>query len=198
MVLLPQDSGFSCEKHCTDRARDHSFRLRPTCKLCSEIDGHKVWFSQRFLTTPTSWRRQRAATASFACFNRVHRAVNFQTATTSGSTWIRSGEGEAETQRRCAGIAFVVQSGVPEDLGDGCRSSIASRSMRGPIAGWQISMTNVRPGGRVAKRCSGDPGVNGMQGEKCDLCVAMAFQFVLRQRTMVAIPVERELRLFCF
>ena len=48
------------------------------------------------------------------------------------------------------------------------RSSIASRSLRGPIAGWQISMPNVRPGGRVAKRCSGDPGVNGMQGEKCD------------------------------
>ena len=78
------------------------------------------------------------------------------------------------------------------------RSSIASRSLRGPIAGWQIMMPNVQLGGRVAKRCSGDPGVNGMMGETCEPGLVRAFQLVLRQRTSVDIPVERELCLFLF
>ena len=73
------------------------------------------------------------------------------------------------------------------------RSSIASRSLRGPNAGWQISMPNVQLGGRIAKRCSGDCGVNGMQGDKCEPGVVGTFQ-----RTRVAIPVERGLRLFLF
>ena len=78
------------------------------------------------------------------------------------------------------------------------KSSNASRSLRGPNAGWQILVFNAELGGGVAKRCSGDPGVNGMQGEKCELGVVRAFHFVLRQRSRVAIPVERGLRLFLF
>ena len=90
-----------------------------------------------------------------------------------------------------------------EEISECCRSCFEVQ-----IEDWEsfIARSQRRVAALDAQRAAGWPsckvvqwrnlGVNGMQGEKCEPDVVSTFQFVLRQWTRIAIPFERELRLF--